>query len=88
MLMYSTMKVEFRAIRPRSFQNENGEEIAYVELVGFEVDDNGNVTDNPVSFSVKKEAVSSFSGLSKGEIIQVRLEGYVKKARVSDIRRG
>lgn len=82
------MKVEFRAILSKSFKNEKGDEISYFEFIGFEIDENGNVTDNPVSFSVKKEAVANFSGFSKGEILQLRLESFVKKARICDVRKG
>lgn len=87
MLTYSVQKVSFWSLLKKNFQNAEGENVEYYEVVGFSVDENGNVSDEPVTFGVKKDAVPLISQLNRGEFVTLRLEAFVKKARVCDVKK-
>lgn len=85
MVMREFRRLSFISCVKGNFVNDNGENIEYFTVHFFPVDDLGKISDVPESMGVKKEIAHLFQNVTKGTLLNVTIEGFVKKPKVVEL---
>lgn len=82
MVMREIRKISFISCVKGNFVNDEGENIEYFTVHFFPVNDLGELSDVPESMGVKKEIAPLFRNITRGTLLNVTIEGFVKKPKV------
>jgi len=86
-ILHDVKKVRFYSVLTKHFTDEDGNNVEYYEAVVFPIDANGNESDEPEKIGVKKDCLPMLQALNRDEIVTIKLEAYVKKAKISAVKK-